>query len=108
MEEARSKFFQAIGFNEREKRKNIDFILASSECEFLAPAVAGQLLSMTTTVERIGTKSFTLRHTLYDAATDSLISTGKATAVCFDFQSQRSEPVPEELRVLLEEFLVPV
>lgn len=107
MEEARSKFFQAIGFAGAENRRNIDFIIASAACDFIAQASAGQTLKITTMVDKIGTKSFALTHRVNDKETGSLIAAGQAAIVCFDFQKQRSEPIPIALRGLLEGILVP-
>lgn len=106
LEEARSKFFQAVGFTGKEKRGNIDFIVASTSCDFLAQAYAGQTLAIATKVERIGTKSFKLAHEVTDNKTGNRIASGWATIVCFDYQKQQTEKVPPMLREILEEFLV--
>lgn len=107
MEEARSKFFQAIGFTGAENRGNIDFIIASTACDFLAQAYAGQTLLVKTTVDRIGSKSFKLVHELTEAESGTKIASGSATIVCFDYQKQQTEPIPDRLRKSLEEFLIP-
>jgi len=106
LEEARSKFFQAVGFTGKEKRGNIDFIVASTSCDFLAQAYAGQTLAIATKVERIGTKSFKLAHEVTDHETGKGIASGWAAIVCFDYQKQQTEKVPPMLREILEEFLV--
>ncbi|AQQ54073.1 acyl-CoA thioesterase [Planococcus lenghuensis] len=107
MEEARSKFFEAIGFRGRGSRENMRFIMAATGCNFIAQAYSSQLLTVTTSVDRIGTKSFSLRHEIRDTETGTPIASGHATAVCFDFINQVSQPVPDTLRGMLEEFLVP-
>lgn len=106
MEEARSKFFQAIGFTGKDKRGNIDFIVASTSCDFLVQAYAGQTLAIATKVERIGSKSFELAHEILNNETDSRIASGRATIVCFDYQKQQTEKVPPVLREMLEGFLM--
>lgn len=107
MEEARSKFFQEIGFTGEKTREKIDFIIASTSCDFKAQAFAGQILKVTTTVVRIGSKSFTLSHSINDAASGALIAKGEATIVCFNYHDQRTEFIPSLLRELLEERSVP-
>ena len=107
MEEARSKFFEAIGFRGKERRHNMQFILASTACDFIAQAYASQLLTVSTSVGRIGTKSFTIRHDIRDAETGDPVASGHAVAVCFDFGTQESQPIPDLLRGMLEDFLVP-
>ncbi len=106
MEEARSKFFETIGFTSEENRKNIDFIIASTTCDFIAQAYAGQTLAIVTTVRQIGTKSFKLMHEIKDQKTGVCIAAGSASIVCFDYHNQQTEKIPNVLRTMLEEFLV--
>ena len=106
MEEARSKFFEAIGFTGNEKRGAIDFIVASTTCDFLVQAYAGQTLAIATKVERIGSKSFELAHEITNNKTGGLIASGRATIVCFDYQKQQTEKIPPVLREMLEGFLI--
>ncbi|WP_223637576.1 acyl-CoA thioesterase [Planococcus sp. 4-30] len=108
LEEARSKFFQAIGFTGNEKRGNIDFIVASTSCDFLVQAYAGQTLAIATKVERIGSKSFELVHEISNNETGGRIALGRAAIVCFDYQKQQTEKIPPVLREMLESFLVKV
>ena len=106
LEEARSKFFQAIGFTGNEKRGNIDFIVASTTCDFLVQAYAGQTLAIATRVERIGSKSFELVHEITNNETGGRIASGRAAIVCFDYQKQQTEKIPPVLREMLENFLM--
>ncbi|MGH2319043.1 acyl-CoA thioesterase [Planococcus sp. SE5232] len=108
LEEARSKFFQAIGFTGNEKRGNIDFIVASTSCDFLVQAYAGQTLAIATKVERIGSKSFELVHEISNNEIGGRIASGRAAIVCFDYQKQQTEKIPPVLREMLESFLVKV
>ncbi|MFD4819871.1 acyl-CoA thioesterase [Peribacillus butanolivorans] len=107
LEEARTRFFQAIGLS-KEKRGNVKFVVASAKCDFLAQAYSFQTLTVTTRVSRIGTKSFTLEHTIKDAETGKIIASGSAVIVCFNFQRQQSENIPLPFRVALEKVLVSV
>ena len=107
MEEARSKFFQGIGFTGEETRGNIDFIIASTSCDFIAQAFAGQTLRVKTIVDRIGSKSFALMHTITDGNSGASLAKGQATIVCFDYLAQQTEMIPPTLRELLEKQRVP-
>ena len=107
MEEARSKFFQRLGFAGEDTRGNIDFIIASTSCDFIAQAFAGQMLTVKTTVDRIGSKSFTLEHTITDRDSKAAVAKGQATIVCFDYRAQQTELIPPVLRNLLEKQRVP-
>lgn len=102
MEEARSKFFEAAGFDFG-KSKELNFIIARTECDFIAQAYVGQTLTVTTLITKIGTKSYTLAHEIKEAMTGLLIAEGSAVVVCFDFLEQKTVLIPEGLRTKLEE-----
>lgn len=102
-EEARTKFFQAIGYGP--KKREINFIVARAECDFLEQAYAGQILTVTTYVSKIGTKSYTMTHEITDATTGSPIAKGLAVIVCFDFQTQQSKVIPDLLRTKLAAYM---
>jgi acyl-CoA thioester hydrolase len=103
-EEARTKFFSAIGFGPKE-REHIHFIVARTECDFIAQAYGGQTLKVKTTVSKIGTKSYTMVHEIREAETEAIIAKGSAVIVCFNFQKQQSVTIPAELRTTLEAYL---
>ena len=103
-EEARTKFFGMIGFGLKD-RKNFNFIVARIECNFIAQSYASQILSVTTSVSKIGTKSYTLVHEIKDADTGALIANGSAVIVCYNFQEQHSIEIPTNLRKTLEKYL---
>ena len=103
-EEARTKFFGTIGFGLKDK-KNFNFIVAHLSCNFIAQSYASQILSVTTSVSNIGTKSYTLVHEIKDAHTGALIANGSAVIVCYNFQEQHSIEIPTDLRTTLEKYL---
>ncbi|RID82424.1 acyl-CoA thioesterase [Peribacillus asahii] len=107
MEEARTKFFKAVGYD-KDNRGEMDFVVASAQCDYLAQAYANQTLTLSTRVSKIGTKSYTLAHEIKSADTGAMIAVGSAVVVCFNFQTQQSEVIPPELRSTLEQYLVTV
>ncbi len=107
MEEARTKFFEAIGFGKSE-RSNIDFIIASTQCDFLAQSYAGQMLTVSTHVAKIGYKSFMITHEIKSSDKREIIAVGHAVVVCFNFQAQETMSIPPELLSVLETYLVAV
>jgi acyl-CoA thioester hydrolase len=104
-EEARTKFFGEIGYGPN--KRSIHFIVAQTECDFRAQAYAAQILTVTTKVSAIGTKSYTIAHEITDAKTGELIATGSAVIVCYNFETEQSEAIPDNLRAILEEQLEP-
>lgn len=96
LEEGRMRFFETIGFGREERL--VDFIVARTECDFIAQAYAGQTLSVATMVSNIGTKSYTVKHKVKNPETGELIAVGSAVIVCFDFSSQQTVKIPTHLR----------
>lgn len=101
LEEARTKFFAAIGLSPQE-REDLNFIVAHAECNFIAQAYAGQNLRLTTTITKIGTKSFTMSHDIIEVTSGTLIAKGSAVVVCFNYKEQKSIEIPEKLHSVLE------
>jgi acyl-CoA thioester hydrolase len=104
LEEARIRMFEELGYGSN--IKDWCFILASAKCDFVNQAFFGQRLKIETNVARIGNKSFQFVHRILDEKTGRLIALGEATTVYFNFQTQKSEPIPEYLRKQLERYLI--
>ncbi|MFJ8063185.1 acyl-CoA thioesterase [Psychrobacillus sp. NPDC096426] len=107
MEEARTKFFEAIGFG-RSERSNVDFIIASTQCDFLAQSYAGENLSISTSVAKVGYKSFMITHEIKTSDKGAIVALGTAVIVCFNFQAQETVSIPSGLRSVLEKCLAAV
>jgi acyl-CoA thioester hydrolase len=96
LEDARIQFFKEL-----KAETNIakwSFILASTKCDFLNQAYFDQCIKIETNILKIGNKSFQMVHRMSDAKTGTLLAIGEATVVYFNFQLQKSEPIPEHLR----------
>lgn len=104
LEEARIRFFEKLGYMMSPDKWN--FILASTKCDFISQGYFNQELTINTFVSKIGTKSFQLEHEICCSETGDLIAKGVAVMVFFNFETQKSEPLPEDLRKGLESNLV--
>jgi len=100
LEEARIEFFRELGFEMALDKWSV--IMISANCVFYKQAYFDQRLKVTSFVTKIGNSSFKIGHRITDAETDELIAEGDAGAVYFDFNSQKSEPLPESIRAKLE------
>jgi acyl-CoA thioester hydrolase len=105
LEEARIRMFEELGYGS--DIKNWRFIVASAKCDFVNQAFFGQRLKIETNVAKIGNKSFQFVHRILDEKTGTLIALGESTIVYFNFQTQKSEPIPDDLRKQLERYLIP-
>lgn len=98
LEEARMNFFEDVDMDHC-------FILASTRCDFVAQAYFKQKLVVKTWIKKMGTKSFTLGHEIVDKYTGETIARAEAVMVYFNFDTQKSEPLPMELRNFLKPYL---
>jgi len=105
-EEARIKLIEQMGLQVNGKISMSNVILASTTCDYISQAYAGQILKLETSVSKVGNKSFTLNHLLTQAETGEVVARASATMVCFNFEEQKSEPIPQEVREILESNLV--
>lgn len=103
LEEARGKFFRDI-FPEHLNSVG-RFILASTKCDYVSQGYFGQQLTIQSWITNIGNKSFRFHHNIHVKDTGELIAEAEATIVHFNYEEQKSEPIPEELRAILEAHL---
>lgn len=103
LEEARISLLEEIGCSM--DTNEWSFIVASTGCDYLSQAYFRQQLLISTTVQKIGTKSFHLQHKMTDEATGEVIANGKSVLVYFNFKQQQSEALPEEIREKLQQYV---
>ncbi|WP_394120870.1 acyl-CoA thioesterase [Planococcus donghaensis] len=104
LEEARTEFFADLGFGR--DINNWKIILASASCDFVSQGYYNQKLVVQTAVSRIGNSSFQVVHEIKDAESGELVAKGQASAVHFNFKTQKSETLPAANRQLLEKHLL--
>lgn len=105
LEEARTKFFDFIEMPKiRKQYPFLQLLVASSHCNYYKQAYSKQILAVTTTISRVGNKSFSMVHEIKDAKADEIIAIGGATMVCFHREKQQSIDIPSILRLALENY----
>jgi acyl-CoA thioester hydrolase len=80
------------------------FILARVECDFRAPAEAGDVLEVRLAVDRIGRSSFDFRGEILRPGDGRLIHESRTVMVMYDYAKSVAVPVPDQVRRRLEEF----
>ncbi|WP_102029004.1 acyl-CoA thioesterase [Salirhabdus sp. Marseille-P4669] len=100
LEEARVEFFRELGMPLN--MEEWDFILASTSCDFKQQAYFDEVLTIQTSVWKIGNSSFHIEHQVQNER--GLIATGKAVVVHFDFQKQCPTVIPDDMRWKLEQY----
>jgi acyl-CoA thioester hydrolase len=102
---ARNPFFTIFDPELKLDKKTFPLILAHTEYDFINQIYFKDEIIIKTWVSRLGSKSFTIYHELWQ--TDRLCAKGSAVIVYFDFNTQKSVEIPEDKRKMLEEHLLP-
>ena len=90
-------------FNPDMGLENWNLIMAHIDVDFIVPMALGSDIEIRTTVSKIGRTSFTVHQEAWQAGV--LSAKGSAVVVHYDFQNQKSIPIPEAIRSFLKEHL---
>ena len=85
-------------------KKTFPLIMAHTDYDFVGQMFFREV-TIKTWISRIGTKSFTVYHEAWQD--DRLCVKGNAVIVHYDFNIEQSTPIPDDMRKLLEEHLLP-
>jgi acyl-CoA thioester hydrolase len=100
IEDARVAFFRATGVPMRFEH-NWGRVLARTEIDYLAPIfLEPEPVEIATWVEKIGNRSFTLRHTV--SHHDTVRAQARVVIVAFDHTLKATRPLSDEERGALE------
>ncbi|WP_218395814.1 acyl-CoA thioesterase [Alteromonas lipotrueae] len=80
--------------------QNWPLILASYKVDFLAQIFYGKTVTVKTYISRLGNSAFDVYQELWQDG--NLCSTGVTTMVHFDYQQQRSAPIPDNIKATLQ------
>lgn len=80
--------------------QNWPLILASYKVDFLAQIFYGKPVTVKTYISRLGNSAFDVFQELWQD--DKLCSTGITTMVHFDYKTQHSAPIPEDVKSELQ------
>ena len=92
-----------IGLSRGEiERRRIAFAVVQADSGFRQELVAGDVISLRSTVEAVGGKSATFRHRLFRADNDTLAFETVFKCVLLHLDNRASVEVPDDLRDALE------
>ncbi len=80
-----------------------NLIMAHTEFDFVDQLIYGTDVEVRTWIEKVGNSSFTTYHECWQ--NDTLGVKGRAVIVHFDFKTQKSVPIPEDIKAKLREHL---
>jgi acyl-CoA thioester hydrolase len=102
LEDARVDFIVGLGLSRVDETWG--FVIASVKCDFVKQMYAGQKLTVTTQVLRIGTKSFSLEHLILSEDGETM-ARGEETIVRFDRGTQQSLALDDVMIASLKPYL---
>ena len=79
--------------------KNWPLILASYKVDFLAQIFYGKPVTVKTYISRLGNSAFDVYQELWQAG--NVCATGVTTLVHFDYKTQKSAPIPDTIKKML-------
>ena len=77
-------------------------IIARAEIDYRSPAFAGETVEVRLGVDAIGRSSFTLVNEIVAAGDGRLLAEARTVLVTYDYTANRSIPVPDRVRTVLE------
>ncbi|HEX6290675.1 MAG TPA: thioesterase family protein [Herpetosiphonaceae bacterium] len=77
---------------------DLHFVLAEATVSYLRPVFFGDVLEIGVRVGEIGTKSFVMDYSIQRQSDGELIARGRTVQVWYNYQTQRSQPVPDSFR----------
>jgi len=101
LEDARWNYLDTIGLNYDEFAKRGVFLaVVNINVNFRAPSFLGDVLIIETVVDRIGNRSITVKHKMYNKKTQQIILDAEVVYVIVDLATGKSIPIDNEMRQL--------
>lgn len=79
-------------------------ILARLEVDYKAQVYLGHDVTLKTGIEKMGTSSIVVYQEAHQR--DQLVAVGRCILVYFDFKTERSKPIPDDIRANLSELAI--
>jgi len=100
---ARNPIIEIFDPSKELKRETFPLILVHSDYDFVDQLYFKYDVEIKTYISRIGTKSFTVYHEAWQQG--RLCVKGNTVLVYYNFNTEKSEPIPEDKKKLLETHL---
>jgi YbgC/YbaW family acyl-CoA thioester hydrolase len=102
-EAAEDEFFRSIGFHYAERRPaDLSYPRVHVEADYLGPLRYDDAVTITVSVSKIGTSSYTLEFQVHLEDSGDIAARGLITAVCMSKRLQKAHALPDELRQALQ------
>jgi acyl-CoA thioester hydrolase len=104
MEQARISYVRHLGLWHGDSFLNIGMIMADAQATFKAPILWGQSIRVGMRIGHLGTKSMHSFYRIEDAQSGQNFADGSSVLVAYDYEAERTIPVPDEWRRVISEF----
>jgi acyl-CoA thioester hydrolase len=102
LESARIAYGERVGLDRLLKSSRIGPILASVTCDFRRQVTYPDSIVVGARVTRIGRSSMTMEHVLVSEGAKAIAAESSSVLVVFDYDANKSHPVPDEIRSAIE------
>jgi acyl-CoA thioester hydrolase len=104
-EQARVAYLIKLGlFTKDQSFMEIGVILADVHITYFEPVYFGQKVKVGVHAARLGNKSMTWEQNIVDMDTDKELAKGKVVLVTYDYQEEKTIPIPQEWREKIATF----
>ena len=104
-ETARINYFVHLGlFRPGHSFLDIGVILADARITFHAPVEFGTPVKVGVRTSKLGNKSMTVDQNIVHAETGEVLASGQVILVAFDYHTNKSLPIPDEMREKISMF----
>lgn len=81
--------------------KNIGTVIANINIDYLSACYMGEILVIKTEPAKVGNTSFKMRQDIFKKDSGQVVSKASVTVVFIDMDTEKSTPIPAELKTLL-------
>ena len=104
-EQARIRYFVKLGlFKPGQSFMEIGVIMAETKLTYHAPVEYGTPVKAGACTCKLGNKSMTVEQSIVHAETSAVFASGYVILVAFDYHTQKTIPIPDEMREKISTF----
>jgi acyl-CoA thioester hydrolase len=97
IEDGRIDLLEKMGLIDDIKKTSIGPVLASVQCDFLAPVTFPDTVIVLSKATQTGPKKVSFEHKLWSTKNNCLVAQGSSLAVYYNFKSQTSCAIPQAI-----------
>ena len=101
-EQARAVMAETLGLRRELSQAGLGVILAHTSCDYKAQVVFGDQVEVGVRVVKLGRTSFTSEFEARRVRDDAVVAVGRSVQAVFDYDADRTTPIPDGLRAKLE------